>query len=132
MDAASVSATSYSTVLLLLLLLLHQAQLRTGCSSPSREAICLKAKMMPQPGACWILSSLYIHMDTDSLGSAHLAALKAQGPMDSLCAQLSPTPGSTVQPPACILLQQFRDMLHSIPDPLSLWSKQTLGAGSSP
>lgn len=52
-------------------------------------------QLVSTAGACWALPSLRIPMGMDSLGSAHLAALKPQGPMDSVCT----APGSIIQPP---------------------------------
>lgn len=58
-----------------------------------------EGQLVSTAGACWALPSLRISMGMDSLGSAHLAALKAQGPMDSVCT----APGSIIQsPPAYI------------------------------
>lgn len=52
-------------------------------------------------GACWVLPSLHIPMGMDSLGSAHLAAFKVQGPMDS--SSVCTAPGSTMQPPSAYI-----------------------------
>lgn len=56
-----------------------------------------EGQLLSTAGTCWALPSLRIciSMGMDSLGSAHLAALKAQGPMDSVCT----APGSIIQPP---------------------------------
>lgn len=105
-------------------MLLHQAQLRTGL--PFSKLRCNLSRSQNDATA-WGLLGFVVTSHPYEHG---LSGLRPPGSFEgsgtdglSLCTAPPPSPshpGYPGQPPACILLQQFRATLHSIPEPLSL------------
>lgn len=102
-----------------------------AASGPARDWLPFsrpEGQLVSTAGVCWSLPSLRIPMGMDSLGSAHLAALKAQEPMDSVCT----APGSIITATTCLHLTPAVQSHFAQPPRIteSLGKRNPLGAGS--